>query len=99
MVEGNSQRIYLTCGSAFLLVFCFAAMLGIIKVGTGAQVEVIAVIVLSVNMAILLFNVTLLCGSNGGAKVLAAGKTFLWLSFFLIAAAISLCIVLMLRSL
>jgi hypothetical protein len=99
MVEGNSQRIYMTFGNAFLLVFCFAAILGIIKLGTGAQVELIAVIVLSVNMAILLFNTTLLCASNGGAKVLAAGKTFLWLSFILVAAAISLCIVSMVRNL
>ena len=99
MTEGNSQRVYLTCGSVFLLLFCFATAISIVKLGAGVQVEVIAVITLAVTMAILLFNSTLLCGSNGGPKVLAIGKTLLWLSFLLIAVATILCIVSMAGSL
>ncbi len=99
MTEGNSQRMYLTCGSMFLLLFCFTTAIAIVKHGAGVQVEVIAVMALAVTMAILLFNSTLLCGSNGGSKVLAIGKTLLWLSFLLIAVAIVLCIVSMSGSL
>ena len=84
--------MYLTCGSVFLVCFCFAAAIAIIKFGSGIQVEIIAVMVLAVAMAVLLFNATLLCGSNGGPKVLSTGKTLLWLSFLLTAAAIGLCI-------
>lgn len=98
MSEGNRQRVYLTCGSVFLLHFCFATALAIVKLGAGAQVEVFAVIALAITMAILLFNFTLLCASNGGVKVLKIGKTLLWLSFLLIAAAIMLCIISMAAS-
>ena len=99
MIEGNGQRIYLLCGSVLLLVFSFSAALQIMQHGTGARVELMAIIALAVTMAVLLFNATLLCGSNGGSKVLAAGKALLWLSFLLTAAAISLCIVSMVGSL
>lgn len=99
MSEGIAQRVYLTCGSVFLLVFCFATALAIVKLGTGVQVEVLAVIMLATTMAILLFNSTLLFGGNGGPKVLSIGKALLWVSFLLIAAAIMLCIVSMAGSL
>lgn len=99
MSEGNSQRVYLTCGSVFLLHFCFATAIAIVKLGAGVQGEVFAVIALAATMFILLFNFTLLCGSNGGSKVLMIGKTLLWLSFLLIAVAIILCIVSMASSL
>ena len=99
MSEGNVQRLYLACGSAFLLIFSFAAAIAITTLSDGVQVEVIAVITLAVTMAILLFNGTLLCGSNGGAKVLATAKTLLWLSFLFMAVAIVLCIVSMSGSL
>lgn len=99
MSEGNSQRVYLTCGSIFLLVFCFAAALSIVSVGPGDNIVLSAVIVLTVTMAVLLFNSTLLFASNGGSKVLATGKVLLWLSFMLIVLAIILCIVSMVGSL
>ena len=99
MSEGNSQRVYMTCGSVFLLHFCFATAIAIVKLGAGVKAEVFAVIALAVTMAILLFNFTLLCGSDGGSKVLATAKTLLWLSFLLIAVAIVLCVVSMSGSL
>jgi hypothetical protein len=93
MSEGNSQRIFLTCGSILLLVFCFAAALSIVSSGPGDNAVLIAVITLTVAMAVLLFNSTLLCGSNGGSRVLATGKVLLWLSFTLIVSALILCLV------
>jgi len=99
MSEGNNQRVYLACGSAFLLIFSFATAFGIVTLGDGAQVEVIAVIALAVTMAILLLNGTLLCGTSGGPKVLATAKKLLWLSFLLMVVAIGLCIVSMAGSL
>ena len=99
MSEGNSQRIYLTCGGIFLLVFCFAAALSIVSFGPGDNTVLTAVIALTVTMALLLFNSTMLFGSNGGPKVLATGKALLWLSFLLIALAIILCLVSMVGSL
>ena len=99
MSEGNSQRIYLTCGSLFLLVFCFAAALSIVSAGPEDNIVFAAVIALTVTMAVLLFNSTLLFASNGGSKVLATSKVLLWLSFLLIALAIILCIVSMVGSL
>lgn len=99
MTEENGQRVYLTCGSVFLVLFCFAAAIAILRLGAGVRIELIAVIVLAVTMAILLFNSTLLCGSNGGLKVLKISRTLLWLSFFLMTVAIGLCIVSMAGSL
>lgn len=99
MTGESNQRVYLTCGSVFLLLFCFATAIAIVEIGSGMQFEVIAVIALAVAMVILLFNSTLLCGSDGGTKILKISKTLLWLSFLLIAAAIGLCIVSMAGSL
>jgi hypothetical protein len=99
MSEGNIRRIYLTCGSIFLLAFCFAAALSILSLGPGDNTVLIAVIALTVAMAVLLFNTTMLFGSNGGSKVLATGKVLLWLSFLLIVSALILCLVSMVGSL
>jgi len=99
MSEGNSRRIYLTCGSVFLLIFCFATALSIVFLGGGDNFVLAAVVVLTVSMAMLLFNSTMLFGSNGGPKILMAGKVLLWLSFLLILLAIILCIVSMVGSL
>lgn len=99
MSNGSSQRIYLTCGSVFLLVFCFATALSIVSLGPGDSAVMMAVIALTVSMAVLLFNSTMLFGSHGGPKVLTAGKVLLWLSFLLIASAILLCLASMVGSL
>ena len=99
MSEGNSRRIYLTCGSVFLLVFCFVTALSIASFGPGDNIVLTAVIALTVSMAVLLFNSTMLFGSNGGSKVLATGKVLLWLSFLLILSALILCVVSMAGSL
>jgi len=100
MSEGSSsQRVYLTCGSVFLLIFCFVTALSIVSFGPGDNAVLIAVIALTVAMAVLLFNSTMLFGSNGGSKVLATGKVLLWLSFLLIVSALILCIVSMVGSL
>ena len=98
MSEAIQQRKYLSFGSILLLIFSFAAGLTITMLGASDQLAVISVIVFSITLVILLFNTTLLCGTNGGEKVLAIAKTLLWFSFLLIAAAISLCIVLMVRN-
>ncbi len=99
MSDGNSQRVYLTCGSVFLLVFCFATALAIVSLGPGDNLVLMAVIALTVSMAVLLFNSTMLFGSQGGSKVLRAAKVLLWLSYLLIALAILLCLVSMTGSL
>ncbi len=99
MSETNSQRIYLTCGSAFLIFFSFAASIAIVIFGSGHKVEVFAVMALAVTIAVLLFNATMLFGSNGGPKVLASAKVLLWLAFLLIAVAIVLCVISMTTSL
>ena len=99
MSNKGSQRIYLTCGSVFLLTFCFVTALCIVSFGAGAGVEVIAVMSLTLCMAVLLFNSTLLFASQGGPGVLATAKWLLWLSFLLIASAIILCFVSMAGSL
>ncbi len=99
MSQENSQRVYLTCGSLFLLVFSFTAAWSIVSAGPGDNIALTAVIVLTVAMAVLLFNSTMLFGSNGGSKVLATGKVMLWLSFLLIASALVLCLISMVGSL
>ncbi len=99
MSEENIRRIYLTCGSTFLLAFCLAAALSIVTYGPSDNAVMIAVIVLAVSIAVLLFNSTILFGSNGGSKVLATGKVLLWLSFMLMTSAIILCIISMAGSL
>ena len=99
MSEAIQQRRYLVFGSILLLIFSFAAALTITTLGASDQLAIISVIIFSITLIILLFNTTLLCGTNGGAKVLATARTLLWFSFFLIAVAISLCIALMVRSL
>lgn len=99
MSEGNIRRVYLTCGSIFLLVFCFTTALSIVSLGPGDNIVLMAVIVMTVAMVVLLFNTTLLFGSNGGPKVLATGKVLLWLSFLLIMSALILCLVSMAGSL
>lgn len=93
MTDGNGQRVYLTCGSVFLLIFCFVTVIAISTLGTGGQDQTMAAIALVIAVAILLFNATLLCGSNGGAKVLATAKVLLWFTFLLAAVAIAICIV------
>ena len=99
MSEGNIHRIYLTCGSVFLLVLCFAAAISILSLGPEDKAVFIAVIVLTVAMAVLLLNATMLFGSNGGSKVLTTGKVLLWLSFLLIISALVLCLISMVGSL
>ncbi len=99
MSDGNNQRVYLTCGSVFLLVFCFATALAIVSLGPGDNLVLMAVIALTVSMAVLLFNSTMLFGSQGGSRVLMAGKVLLWVSYVLIALAILLCLVSMTGSL
>ena len=93
MSNVNGQRVYLTCGSVFLLIFSFVTVIAIATLGTGGQVQTMAAIALVITVAILLFNATLLCGSNGGTKVLTTAKVLLWFSFLLAAVAIALCIV------
>ena len=93
MLDGNGQRVYLTCGSVFLLIFCFVTVIAIATLGGGGQEQTMAAIALVVTVAILLFNTTLLCGSNGGTKVLATAKVLLWISFLIAAVAIAICIV------
>ena len=99
MSEGSSQRVYLTCGSIFLLIFCFVTALSIVSLGPGDNFVLTAVIVLTVSMTVLLFSSTMLFGSNGGSKVLVTSKVLLWLSFLLIVSALALCIVSMVGSL
>ena len=99
MSEGNIRRIYLTCGSVFLLVLSLAAAISILSLGPGDTIVFIAVIVLTVAMGVLLFNATMLFGSNGGSDVLATGKVLLWLSFLLIISALVLCLISMVGSL
>ena len=99
MSEENIRRIYLTCGSAFLLVFCLTAALSIVTYGPSDSAVMIAVIVLAVSIAVLLFNSTMLFASSGGLKVLAAAKVLLWLAFILMVSAIVLCIISMTGSL
>jgi hypothetical protein len=92
MPGGNGQRVYLTCGSVLLLVFSFAIVIAIATLGSGDQPQLLAAIALVATVGILLFNATLLCGTNGGPKVLAAAKVLLWFSFLLAAVAIAFCI-------
>ena len=99
MSEGNIRRIYLTCGSVFLLVLSLAAAISILSLGPGDTIVFIAVIVLTVAMGVLLFNATMLFGSNGGSDVLATSKVLLWLSFLLIISALVLCLISMVGSL
>lgn len=99
MSEENIRRIYLTCGSIFLLAFCLAAAFSVVSLGPGDKAVLMAVIALTVAMAVLLFNTTMLFGGNGGSKVLATAKVLLWLSFLLIVSALILCLVSMVASL
>ena len=99
MSEGNIRRIYLTCGSVFLLVLSLAAAISILSLGPGDTIVFIAVIVLTVAMGVLLFNTTMLFGSNGGSDVLTTSKVLLWLSFLLIISALVLCLISMVGSL
>ena len=92
MPDGNGQRVYLTCGSIFVLIISFALGIAILTLGEGGQDQTMATIASAITVAILLFNVTLICGSNGGTKVLATAKVLLWFSFLLAAIAIAICI-------
>ena len=64
MQEESSQRVYLTCGSVFLLIFCFAAALSIVSAGPGDNSALTAVIALTVSIAVLLLNSRMLFGSD-----------------------------------
>lgn len=99
MSDSNHQRVYLTCGTVLLIVFAFACAIAIVTVGPGATPEILAVVLLTASMAVLLLNATLLCGTRCGSRMLAAGTALLWLSFVLIFAAVTLCIVSMTGSL
>ena len=75
-----------------MLMFCFVTALAIVSLGPGDPAVLMAVIALTVSMAVLLFNSTMLFGSHGGAKVLTVARVLLWVSFLLITLAIVLCI-------
>jgi|GEM_PF-6171225 len=99
MSQESVQRIYLTCGTVFLLVFAFANAIGIVTLASGSYVELlIAVILLVASMAVLLLNATMLFASSGGPYVLTAARVLLWLSFAMVAPAIVLVIIAMARS-
>ena len=93
MPDGNGQRVYLTCGSIFVLIISFALAIAVLTLGDGGPDQTMVCIALVITIAILLFNVTLICGSNGGTKVLATAKVLLWFSFLFAAIAIAIGIV------
>ena len=99
MSESNTQRIYLACGTVFLAIFSFAAIIATVMLSPGDQLAVAGIITLTISMAVLLFNATLLFASRGGSGILAFTKVFLWLSFLLSAAALGIYITAMTGSL
>lgn len=99
MSESNNQRIYLACGTVFLTIFSFAAVIATIMFSPGDQLAVAGTIGLAVSIAVLLFNTTLLFASRGGPGILTIAKALLWLSFLLIVAVLGLYITIMAGSL
>ena len=90
MSESNTQRIYLACGTTFLTIFSFASIIATVIFSSGDQLAVAGTMALTVSIAVLLFNATLLFASRGGSGILAFAKVLLWLSFLLIAAALGI---------